>query len=146
MTHTTRTGAMALPSVVAAAIVLAGCGATADSRTDPRPPAPIVLTASISDQRVSVSPRSFGAGPISLIVTNQTKTAQRVTLESVEAAGQGPGLKQETAPISPRDTATLKADVDPGRYSVHVAGDAIAAAALRVGPERKSAQNDLLQP
>jgi hypothetical protein len=51
-----------------------------------------------------------------------------------------------TAPISPRDTATLKADVDPGRYSVHVAGDAIAAAALRVGPERKSAQNDLLQP
>lgn len=146
MTRTMRTGAMAWPSVVAAAIVLAGCGATADSRTDPRPPAPIVLTASISDQRVSVSPRSFGAGPISLIVTNQTKTAQRVTLESVEAAGQGPGLKQETAPISPRDTATLKADVDPGRYSVHVAGDAIAAAALRVGPERQSAQNDLLQP
>jgi hypothetical protein len=137
---------MALPSAIAAAVVLAGCGATADSRTDPRPPAPIVLTASISDQRVSVSPRSFGAGPISLIVTNQTKTAQRVTLESMDAAGQGPGLKQETAPISPRDTATLKADVDPGSYSVHVAGDAIAAAALRVGPERKSAQNDLLQP
>jgi hypothetical protein len=146
MRRTTRTGAMALPSAIAAAIVLAGCGATADSRTDPRPPSPIVLTASISDQRVSVSPRSFGAGPISLIVTNQTKTAQRVTLESVEAAGQGPGLKQETAPISPRDTATLKADVDPGRYSVHVTGDGIAAAALRVGPERKSAQNDLLQP
>jgi hypothetical protein len=146
MRRTTRSGAMALPSAIAAAIVLAGCGATADSRTDPRPPAPIVLTASISDQRVSVSPRSFGAGPISLIVTNQTKTAQRVTLESVDAAGQGPGVKQETAPISPRDTATLKADVDPGRYSVHVAGDAIAAAALRVGPERKSAQNDLLQP
>jgi hypothetical protein len=146
MGRTTRTGAMALPSAIAAAIVLAGCGATADSRTDPRPPAPIVLTASISDQRVSVSPRSFGAGPISLIVTNQTKTAQRVTLESVDAAGQGPGLKQETAPISPRDTATLKADVDPGRYSVHVLGDAIAPAALRVGPARKSAQNDLLQP
>jgi hypothetical protein len=146
MGRTTRTGAMALPSAIAAAIVLAGCGATADSRSDPRPPAPIVLTASISDQRVSVSPRSFGAGPISLIVTNQTKTAQRVTLESVDAAGQGPGLKQETAPISPRDTATLKADVDPGRYRLHVVGDVIVAAALRVGPERKSAQNDLLQP
>ena len=146
MRRTTRSGAMALPSAIAAAVVLAGCGDTADSRTDPRPPAPIVLTASISDQRVSVSPRSFGAGPISLIVTNQTKTAQRVTLESMDAAGQGPGLKQETAPISPRDTATLKADVDPGRYSVHVTGDAIVAAALRVGPERKSAQNDLLQP
>jgi hypothetical protein len=146
MRRTTRTGAMAMPSVIAAAVVLAGCGASADSRTDQRPPAPIILTASISDQRVSVSPRRFGAGPISLIVTNQTKTAQRVTLESVDAAGQGPGLKQETAPISPRDTATLKADVEPGRYSVHVAGDAIDPAALRVGPERESAQNDLLQP
>ena len=137
---------MALPSAIVVALALAGCGATADSRTDPRPPAPIVLTASISDQAVSVSPRAFGAGPISLIVTNQTKTAQRLTLESVQEAGQGPGIKQETAPISPRDTATLKATVDPGRYSVHVAGDAIAAANLRVGPERPSAQNDLLQP
>jgi hypothetical protein len=142
--RTRRTGASL--SAIAAALALAGCGATADSRTDPRPPAPIVLTASISDQRVSVSPRRFGAGPISLIVTNQTKTAQRVTLESVEKAGQGPGLKQETAPISPLDTATLKATVNPGRYSVHVAGDAIAPASLRVGPERPSAQNDLLQP
>ena len=146
MRRTTRVGAMALPSAVAAALALAGCGATAASRGDPRPPAPIVLTASISDQRVSVSPRRFGAGPISLIVTNQTKTAQRVTLESVEKAGEGPGLKQQTAPISPQDTATLKADVDPGRYSVHVVGDAIAAANLRVGAERASAQNDLLQP
>jgi hypothetical protein len=137
---------MALPSAIAVALALAGCGATADSRSDPRPPAPIVLTASISDQAVSVSPRAFGAGPISLIVTNQTKTAQRLTLESVQAAGQGPGIMQETAPISPRDTATLKATVDPGRYSVHVAGDAIAAANLRVGRERPSAQNDLLQP
>jgi hypothetical protein len=146
MGRMTRRGAMAAPSAVAAAIALVGCGATADSRTDPRPPAPIVLTASISDQRVSVSPQRFGAGPISLIVTNQTKAAQRVTLESADEAGQGPGLKQVTAPISPRDTATLKADIEPGRYSVHVAGDAIASAALRVGPERESAQNDLLQP
>ena len=51
-----------------------------------------------------------------------------------------------TAPISPRDTATLKADVTPGRYTVHVGGGAIRAARLRVGPERASAQNDLLQP
>jgi hypothetical protein len=128
------------------ALVLAGCGASSDYRNEPRPPAPIVLTASISDQRISVSPRSFGAGPISLIVTNQTKAAQRVTIESADAPGQGPGLKQQTAPINPRDTATLKADVDPGRYSVHVGGDAIAATALRVGPQRASAQNDLLQP
>jgi hypothetical protein len=69
-----------------------------------------------------------------------------VTLESAGAAGTGPGIKQVTAPISPQDTATLKVDVKPGRYSVHVAGDVIRAARLKVGPERESAQNDLLQP
>ena len=95
---------------------------------------------------VSVSPRSFGAGPISLVVTNQTNTAQRITLESADKAGSGPGLRQETAPISPRDTATLKADVKPGRYTVHVGGGGIAAARLQVGSQRASAQNDLLQP
>jgi hypothetical protein len=100
---------------------------------------PIVITGYISHQRVSVSPDSFGAGPISLIVTNQTGTAQRVTLESAGPAGSGPGIKQVTAPISPQDTATLKVDVKPGSYSVHVGGDAIRAARLKVGPERESA-------
>jgi hypothetical protein len=140
-----RTAAIT-PLAVAAVVALAGCGSSSDYKNDPRPPATIVLTASIDDQRVSVSPRSFGAGPISLVVTNQTSTAQRVTLESADKAGSGPGLRQETAPISPRDTSTLKADVKPGRYTVHVGGDGIAAARLRVGPERASAQNDLLQP
>jgi len=72
--------------------------------------------------------------------------AQRVTLESAGATGSGPGIRQITAPINPQDTATLKVDVKPGSYSVHVGGDAIRAARLKVGPERESAQNDLLQP
>ena len=144
--HMRRTAAHA-SLAVAAVLVVAACGSnSADHKNDPRPPAPIVITGYISDQRVSVSPRSLGAGPISLIVTNQTATAQRVTLESAGPAGSGPGIKQVTAPISPQDTATLKVDVKPGSYSVHVAGDAIRAARLKVGPERKSAQNDLLQP
>ena len=132
---------------VAAVLVVAACGSnSADYKNDPRPPSPIVITGYISDQRVSVSPRSLGAGPISLIVTNQTATAQRVTLESAGATGSGPGIKQVTAPISPQDTATLKVDVKPGSYSVHVGEDAIRAARLKVGPQRASAQNDLLQP
>ena len=132
--------------VIAALVGVVGCGSSSDYKNDPRPPSPIVLTGSVDDQRVSISPRRFGAGPISLIVTNQTDTAQSVTLESANKAGSGPGLRQVTAPISPQDTATLKADVKPGRYTVHVRGDGIAPARLRVGPERASAQNDLLQP
>jgi hypothetical protein len=133
-------------AALAAGVLLAACGGSANYNNDPRPPSPIVVTASVNDQRVSVSPRTFGAGPISLIVTNLTGAAQRVTLESNFRPGRGPGLRQETAPISPRDTATLSADVGPGRYLVHVRGDAISAARLRVGASRPSAQNDLLQP
>jgi hypothetical protein len=141
-----RTAALA-PLAVAGVLALGGCGSSsADYKNDPRPAGPIVITGYIDDQRVSVSPRSLGAGPISLIVTNQTAAAQRVTLETASATGTGPGVKQVTAPISPRDTATLKADVKQGTYTVHVAGDAIRAARLMVGRERASAQNDLLQP
>ena len=141
-----RTAALT-PLAVGAVLALGSCGSSSgDYKNDPRPPGPIVITGYVDDQRVSVSPGTLGAGPISLIVTNQTSAAQRVTLESADATGSGPGLKQVTAPISPRDTATLKADVKPGRYTVHVAGDGIRAARLQVGPERASAQNDLLQP
>jgi hypothetical protein len=141
-----RTAALA-PLAVAGVLALGGCGSSsADYKNDPRPAGPIVITGYIDDQRVSVSPRSLGAGPISLIVTNQTGAAQRVTLESAAATGSGPGIKHVTAPISPQDTATLKVDVKPGRYTVHVSGGAIRAARLQVGPERASAQNDLLQP
>ena len=141
-----RTAAHASLAVAVVLTVSACGGSSADYKNDPRPPAPIVITGYISNQRVSVSPRSLGAGPISLIVTNQTGTAQRVTLESAGPAGSGPGIRQVTAPISPRDTATLKVDVKPGSYSVHVGADAIRAARLKVGAERESAQNDLLQP
>jgi hypothetical protein len=141
-----RTAAL-VPLAVTAVFALGGCGSSStDYKNDPRPPAPIIVTGYVDDQRVSVSPRTLGAGPISLIVTNQTGASQRVTLESAGATGSGPGIKQVTAPISPQDTATLKVDVKPGSYSVHVAGDAIRAARLKVGPERESAQNDLLQP
>ena len=136
----------ALMPLVLLGVALAGCGGSSSHKNQPRPPAPIVVTGSIDNQRVSVSPRSFGAGPISLVVANLTSTSQRVTVESANKTGSGPGIKQETAPISPRDTATLKVDVTPGRYRVHVGADSIAAALLRVGPQRPSAQNDLLQP
>jgi hypothetical protein len=120
-----------------------GCGATAQRRNDPRPPTRIVLTASIASDRVSVSPRRFGAGPVSLVVANLTDTAQRVTLET---AGAGAGIRTRSGPINPRDTAELRADLGTGRYTVRVTGGGIRAATLRVAGRRPSAQNDLLQP
>ena len=144
--HSSRTAAVAALGVTVA--LVAGCGGgNSDYKNTPRPASPIVITASVSDKSVSVSPRHFGAGPIRVIVTNQTSAAQKVTLETAEGpATTSTGLRQQTAPISPQDTATLQLDVKPGRYSVHVDGGSIRAATLNVGKERASAQNDLLQP
>jgi hypothetical protein len=134
-------------AVVVGAVALAsGCGEEDDYRNEPRPPTPILVSASIGEDRVSVSPRRFGAGPITLIVTNQTQTAQELVLETDEIGGSAPGIEQETGPISPGDTASLKADLREGTYRVAVNGRGIAEAALDVGEPRESAQNQLLQP
>lgn len=134
-------------TVAGAALLISGCGGEDDEYTnEPRPPAPIVISASINDDRVSVSPRTFGAGPITLIVTNQTDEAREVTLETDEIGGDAPGIEQNSGPINPGDTASLKADLETGTYRVAVDGGGIAATSLRVGDARPSAQNDLLQP
>jgi hypothetical protein len=138
-----RTAPVVLCFAFAAAMV-AGCGGGVDYKNTPRPAAPIVITASISKNAVSVSPKKFGAGPITLIVTNQTSASQQLTLEITSGAA---GFKGRTGPINPRDTGQLKADLKtPGTYSVHVDGSGIRAARLTVGKKRPSAQNDLLQP
>ncbi|MBI5105035.1 MAG: hypothetical protein HZB46_08640 [Solirubrobacterales bacterium] len=106
-----------------------------------------MVSASISDSAVSVSPRKFGAGPITLVIANQSGAAQQVTLETEDTPGSGPGSRPvETGPISPRDTASVKADVREGTYALRVAADGVRAAKITVGAERKSAQNELLQP
>lgn len=137
------------PSAIAlcgAAVLLGACGNEEDYANEPRPPSPIVVSTSINDERIAVSPESFGAGPITLIVTNQTSSAHEVTLETDEIAGNSPGIKQESGPINPGDTASLKADLEPGTYSVGVSNGAIEPATLEVGDARPSAQDKLLQP
>lgn len=126
-----RRKAVTAASVVLAVIALAACGSGGgDAATS----TPTVVTASISGDRVSLSPGTFAPGPISLIVTNHTRSAQQVTIESASTPeGTGP-LRQQTAPISPSDTATLLAEVLPGDYTVTVGGHRIAPATLRVAP------------
>ncbi len=131
--------------LITGAVVLgaAGCGETESYSNDPRPPSPIVLTASIGKDRVSLSPSSIGAGPVSLVITNQTSAAQEITFGT---SGRSAGFEQQTGPINPGDTATLKAVVPRGKVTVKVQSDAIEPAELKVGAERPSAQNELLQP
>ncbi|MGH2919583.1 MAG: hypothetical protein ACRDLS_13450 [Solirubrobacteraceae bacterium] len=128
------------------AITAAGCGGNDGFGNEPRPPQEITVSATIAPTRISVSPSRFGAGPIELLVSNQTRTSQRLTLRSETLADGGRELKQSTGPINPGDTASLKADLDPGTYTVSVQDEAIDPARIVVGPPRPSAQDRLLQP
>jgi hypothetical protein len=136
---------VAAPLACVAALAATGCGSDDDYKNELRPPSPIVVTAAVSKEAVSISPAKFGAGPISLIVTNQTDDTQQVTLETSNTSGS-PGITQQTGPINPSDTATLQADIPQGTYELGVRGAAIKPAKLVVGEKRESAQNDLLQP
>ncbi len=128
------------------ALTATGCGGGSDYVNKPRAASPINVTAAIHDDGITLSPKSFGAGPIVMIVSNQTGKAQTVTIQTDELGGSQPGMKQSTEPIEPRGTDTLKVDLREGDYAVSVKGRAVKAAALTVKGKRKSAQDQLLEP
>jgi hypothetical protein len=127
-------------------LAVAGCGGGGDYANKPRPPAPINVTAAITNSRVNVSPERFGAGPIVLIISNQSSSAQKVIFQTEELGGSQPGRKFDTTPINPRATATLKVDVREGSWKLGTDDGGIRAAAVTVGRKRKSSQGDLLLP
>jgi hypothetical protein len=146
--RTPRQAAVAACALTAA-LVLASCGSDDHQYSNAeRPPTPIVISASINDTSVSVSPRKFGAGPITLIISNQSTASQQVTLETADdPGGSSPGVKAiETGPINPRETASVKGEVKQGTYALKVGADGVRAARIEVGKQRPSSQNDLLQP
>jgi hypothetical protein len=125
---------------------LAACGEDEDHVNRERPATSINLTAAIIDGRINVSPDSIGAGPVRLIVTNQTESAQKLTFETDEVGGSSGGITQSTGPINPSGTATLEVDVREGEYAISASDDAIRPAAVKVGAARPSAQDQLLLP
>ena len=138
--------ALALGALAALTVAVSGCGGDDDYHNTLRPPAPINITAYISNQRVAVSPARFGAGPIVVIATNQSDASQELTFETHELGGSRPGITQSTSPINPGDTGQLKVNVTSGTYQVRTSDDAIDPATIIVGAKRPSAQNEVLQP
>jgi hypothetical protein len=128
---------------IAGLIGLAACGDDEDHANRARPAASINVTAAIIDGRINVSPERFGAGPIRLIVTNQTGSEQAVTLET---GGDSPGITESSGPIDPSSTATMEIDVPAGDYAISTEDRGIRPASVTVGEPRPSAQDQLLQP
>src|SRR4051812_6249287 len=98
MERTHRTGIAAL---VALGLAVSGCGDDDDYKNELRPPAPINVTAFVSAKRISVSPATFGAGPIVVIVTNQSNSSQDVTFQTERDVAAGADVAQSTGPINP---------------------------------------------
>ena len=130
-----------------AAIGLAtACGDTEPRTNLPRPPAPVTLTAAVRADKILISPAATGAGPIVLIVSNQTPKPQRITFETDELGGRTGGNTASTPVIAARSTGRLSINARTGTYAVHTRDRTIRAARVKVGPPRTSAQNELLQP
>jgi hypothetical protein len=131
--------AMPALALCVGALVIASCGGS-DNRTANRPPVPINVSVQLGTRKVTVSPAKFGAGPITILVANQSGASQTLTID-------GPRVRQSVGPINPEDTATLKVTVGPGDYTLSTDESAgLRPTQLHVGPERQSGQNTLLLP
>lgn len=120
-----------------AAVVVAGCGRD-DFDNEPRPPLAAEISVRIGDDRVVVSPAEFGAGLTNFTIANLADTEAAVAID-------GPSVA-ESDEVPPGGTATLKAELVSGQYRASVEGADADPFDFEVGPERESAQDDLLLP
>ena len=134
-------------AAAAAAVLASGCGADDDGYDNAlRPPAPISVTALVDNDRVRVSPRTFGAGTVTFIISNQSSSAQQVTFETDELGGSEGGIRRSTGRIGAGSTGELKVDPREGTYRLAVGSRSIEPAQVEVTKRRPSAQDELLQP
>jgi hypothetical protein len=123
------------------AVLVAGCGSN-NFPNEPRPPAPIETTASIGPRHVDISPDTFGAGIVNVTVANLSDGPASLILKN--DAGK---TKAQSGTLQPSSVTTIKTNLGQGTYQA-IAGGAtgIRPGKIKVGPERKSSQNDLLLP
>jgi len=94
----------------------------------------------IGTERLTASPDNIGAGPVTLLVSNQSGASQTLTVD-------GPRLQRTAGPNPPDDTATVKVTMQSGDFTISAEETAgVRPATLTVGAPRPSAQNELLLP
>ena len=116
---------------------LAGCGSS-DFANTPRPPTPIEVSAKVDSKRVQVAPTSFGAGLVNIMVANLSGSPITFNVSGPTEAA--------TTEIQPGAPDYLRMDMKEGTYQVAASKSKIKPATIKVGPERASSQNTLLEP
>lgn len=139
----------ALSAMVLIALACAGCGSSGGGSYDnaSRPPAPISISIAITGERVDVAPARVGAGPVVLLISNQSSRSRDVTLTAPDGSDSScVESDASSGPINPQGVARIQLPIVEGTCEVGVADGTLAPVRLTVGPERESAQQDLLQP
>jgi hypothetical protein len=132
-----RPAALALLAVASVASLTA-CGSS-NFANDPRPAAPIQVTATLSTDRVAVSPRNFGAGVVDFAVANLSDARLRFQITGPKAAS--------TPVIKPNEPGSLQISLPKGDYRATAGrGSTARAATFTVGAKRASSRNKLLLP
>lgn len=124
-----------------AAVGLGACGED-DFENEPRPAAPIEITALVSKSKVKVSPSTaarVGAGIATITISNQSQDPAELTFDGPTDAASDP--------IPPGGVGSMKIELEQGDYSVSAGeGNDAREGDLSVGAPRESSQNDLLLP
>jgi hypothetical protein len=135
-------GRVSLTATALAAILGVGACGEDDFENEPRPAAPIEISARVNDEEVTISPSkppTVGAGLATITISNQSRDPVSLTLE-------GP-TDEASEPIPPGATGAMKAGLAEGEYEVTAGEESNAREDLLVvGPERPTAQNELLLP
>ncbi|MFL5817763.1 MAG: hypothetical protein ACJ76L_09185 [Conexibacter sp.] len=133
--------------MVLVVLAFVGCGGSASYENASRPPAPISISIAVSGDRIGVAPARIGAGPVVLLISNQSDRSRDVTLTAPHGSnGSCVDADASSGPINPQGAARIQLPLVEGTCEVAVADGTLAPVRLTVGPERESAQQDLLQP
>ena len=107
-------GRSAAAGLLLAAFIVAGCGSE-DFPNEPRPPAPIELSAKVDNRKVTVDPDEIGAGLATFTISNQSR-------DDVQLAFEGPnGARTDQIPGDVR----LGGQLAPG-WGIHLVDMSIA--------------------
>ncbi len=137
----------ALSAMVLVILAAAGCGSSDGYDNASRPPAVLTLSVEVTNGRVAVSPAHIGAGPVVLLIANESGRTREVTLTAPAGTSRAcVDADASSGPISPQSTARIQLPLIEGTCVVGVTDDGVHAARLTVGAERDSSQQDLLQP